>query len=179
VAAEVKIQIESSTSYRGRNARPNYAALLLFVGLALAAGAFGFLFSPGRSAAIGAWYAALAKPPWVPPNNWFGPVWGALYLIMGTAAWMISRERYHEHQRTALAAYFVQLLLNAAWSPLFFGAEYVGAGLFVMVALWLAILWTMREFFRVRAAAAWMLVPYLAWVTFAMALNFSIWRLNQ
>jgi translocator protein len=175
----MRIQIGSSTSYRGRNARPNYAMLLLFVGLALAAGAIGFWFSPVHSAVTAGWYAALSKPPWAPPTKWFPPVWITLYVLMGTAAWTVSRERYHERHRPALACYFMQLLLNAAWAPLFFGARNIGAGLFVMVALWLAIVSTVREFFRVRAPAAWILLPYLAWVTFAMGLNFSIWRLNQ
>jgi translocator protein len=175
----MKIHIESATSYRGRNARPNYATLLLLVGLALAAGGVGFWFSPAHSGATAAWYAALSKPPWTPPTAWFPPVWIALYVLMGTAAWMVSRERYHAHYRPALALYFVQLLLNAAWSPLFFGAHNVGAGLFVMVALWLAIVSAVREFFKVRALAGWIFLPYLAWVTFAMGLNYSIWRLNQ
>jgi translocator protein len=175
----MRIHVENSTTYRGRNARPNYATLLLFVGLALAAGGLGFWFSPAHSAAASAWYAGLSKPSWVPPIAGFPPVWIALYVLMGTAAWMVSRERYHERYRAALAVYFVQLVLNAAWSPLFFGARNIGAGLFVMVALWLAIVSTVREFFRVRAPAAWIFLPYLAWVTFAMGLNFGIWRLNQ
>ena len=98
---------------------------------------------------------------------------------MGTAVWLVSRERYHARRAPAFTAYAVQLLLNALWAPLFFGARNMGAGLFVSVALWLAIIWTMREFFAVRAPAAWLLVPYFAWVGYAMALNFSIWRLNQ
>jgi tryptophan-rich sensory protein len=175
----MRIPVESTTSYRGRNARPNWLALLGFIAVAGLAGALGFLVSPGRSASIGAWYAALAKPAWVPPNQWFGPVWAVLYVMMGTAAWLISRERYNRRQTVALGAYAVQLLLNAAWAPLFFGARNPGFGLFDIVALWLAIAWTLREFFPVQRAAAWLLVPYFAWVGFAMALNFSIWRLNQ
>jgi len=77
-----------------------------------------------------------------------------------------------------LTAYAVQLLLNALWAPLFFGQKNVGAGLFDSVALWLAVLWTLREFFAVRPPAALLLTPYLAWVSFAMAMNFSLWRLN-
>jgi translocator protein len=175
----MRIQIESSTSYRGRNARPNYVTLLVFVGLALAAGGVGFWFSPARSGATAAWYAALSKPSWVPPQNWFAPVWTCLYVLMGTAGWLVSRERFHARYRAALALYFVQLLLNASWAPLFFGARNIGAGLFVMVALWLGIVSTVREFFGVRPLAAWIFLPYLAWVTFAMGLNYSIWRLNQ
>jgi tryptophan-rich sensory protein len=175
----MRIPIESSTSYRGRNSRPNWITLLAFVGLALAIATVGLIFSPLRSAAAAAWYAALSKPAWVIPNAWFGPIWIALYCLMGTSAWLVSGERYHRRRATALTAYWVQLLLNGAWAPLFFGARNIGSGLFVIVALWLAIIWTMREFVRVRPVAAWLLAPYVAWVTFAMASNFSIWRLNQ
>jgi len=174
----MRIPVESKTSYRGRNSRPNWLALLGFILLALAAGAAGAVFSPGGSARAAAWYAGLSKPAWVAPNSWFGPVWTALYLMMGTAAWLISRERYHRRRGAALAAYAVQLLLNALWAPLFFGARNIGAGLFVVVALWLTIIWTIREFLPVRPLAAWLLVPYLIWVSFAMSLNLSIWRLN-
>jgi translocator protein len=175
----VRIPIESSTSYRGRNARPNWVTLIAFIALALGAGAVYFMFSPARSPDTATWFAALAKPPWNPPSRWFAPVWTALYVSMGLAVWLVSRERYHAKRSAALAAYFVQLSLNAAWAPLFFGWRNLGAGLFDMVALWLAISWTVREFLAVRPASAWLLFPYLAWVTFAMALNFSIWRLNQ
>jgi tryptophan-rich sensory protein len=175
----MKIPVESSTSYRGRNARPNYMTLALFVAIALAAGAGGYLFSPARSHATAAWYAALAKPSWVAPSNWFGPAWITFYCLMGIAAWLVSRERYHARYGTALIAYFVQLLLNAAWAPLFFGARNIGAGLFVTVALWITIAWSMREFISVRPPAAWLMLPYLGWVTYALALNFSLWRLNQ
>lgn len=168
----VRIPIESSTSYRGRNARPNWLALLLFVGVALGVGSLGLLFLPGP------WYAALTKPTWTPPQNWFGPIWTALYVIMGFSAWQVWSERYHEARNIAMLAYAVQLILNALWAPVFFGAKSIGAALFVIVALWLAIAWALREFARVKTAAAWMLVPYLAWVSVAAALNFSIWKHN-
>jgi translocator protein len=175
----MRILIESSTSYRGRNSRPNWALLAVSIGAALAAGALGAVFSPHASAAAGQWYAMLAKPAWTPSEQWFGPVWLVLYILMGTSAWLIWRERYHRRRNTALAAYAVQLLLNAAWAPLFFGAKNIGAGLFVIVALWLAVAWTIREFAAVRPAAAWMLLPYLVWVGMASALNLAIWKLNQ
>ena len=175
----MRIQVESSTSYRGRNARPNWLILAAFVAGALLAGAIGAVFSPAVSAAANHWYAMLAKPQWAPPDSWFGPVWTALYVMMGTSAWLIWRERYHRSRSVALAAYTVQLLLNAVWAPLFFGLKNIGAGLFDIVALWLAIAWTMREFAAVRAAAAWLLAPYLIWVGFASGLNFAIWKLNQ
>jgi tryptophan-rich sensory protein len=97
---------------------------------------------------------------------------------MGTAAWLIWRERYHRRRGPALAAYGVQLLLNALWAPLFFGGRNTGAGLFIAVALLLAVVWTMREFLAVRAVAAWILTPYAIWTGFAVALNLAIWRLN-
>jgi translocator protein len=175
----MRIPIESGTSYRGRNSRPNWLVLAAFIGSALAAGAVGALFSPGVSAAAGRWYALLVKPEWTPPASWFGPVWIALYALMGASAWLIWRERYHRGRTAALAAYAVQLLLNALWAPLFFGLKNVGAGLFVIVALWLSIIWTIREFAVVKGAPAWMLAPYLSWVTFASALNLAVWRLNQ
>jgi translocator protein len=174
----MRIPIESSTTYRGRNSRPNLPALVMFVGLALGVGVLDAAFSPAFSSAAAEWYAMLAKPDWLPPQTWFAPVWTALYVLMGTAAWIIWRERYHRGRNTAIAAYLIQLLLNALWAPLFFGLKNVGAGLFEIVALWLAIGWTMREFVRVRAVAAWVLAPYFFWVTFATAINLSIWKLN-
>jgi translocator protein len=174
----MRIPIESATSYRGRNSRPNWLILAAFIAAALAAGALSAVFSPGVSAEANHWYTLLAKPDWAPPNRWFAPVWCVLYVLMGTSAWLIWHERYHRSRNIALAAYAVQLLLNAAWAPLFFGAKSIGAGLFVTVALWLAIAWTIREFSVVRAAAAWMMAPYLIWVSFASALNLTIWKIN-
>jgi translocator protein len=175
----MRIPIESSTSYRGRNSRPNWLILAAFIAAALAAGALGAFFSPAVSAAAGHWYAMLAMPEWAPPSRWFGPVWTVLYALMGTSAWLIWGERYHRNRGVALAAYAIQLLLNAAWAPLFFGAKNVGFGLFVIVALCLAIAWTIREFAAVKGVAAWMMVPYLIWAGFACALNLAIWKLNQ
>jgi translocator protein len=175
----MRIPIDSSTSYRGRNSRPNWLVLAAFIGTALMAGAIGAAFSPAFSAPAGHWYAALLKPSWSPPDRWLGPVWLALYVLMGTSAWLIWRERYHRGRNTALTAYVIQLLLNAAWAPLFFGARNIGAGLFDIVALWLCVAWTLREFAAVKAGAAWLLIPYLLWVSAASWLNLAIWKLNQ
>ena len=125
------------------------------------------------------WYASLLKPAWIVPDHWFALVSTILYVLMGTAVWLVSRERYHARRATAFTAYGVQLVLNALWAPLFFAERNLGAGLFDSVALWLATLWTVREFFAVRASAALLLLPYFAWVSYAMALNFTLWRLNQ
>ncbi len=174
----MRIPIETSTSYRGRNSRPNWLALLVFLALALSAGAVGAGFSPAFSPASAAWYGSLAKPSWTPPDRSLAPVWMALYATMGTSAWLIWRERYHRGRNLALVAYAVQLLLNAAWAPLFFGRRDIGAGLLAIVALWLAVAWTIREFAAVRASAAWLMVPYLGWLSFTLALNLYLWRQN-
>jgi len=174
----MRIPIESSTSYRGRNSGLNLPALALFLMLALGAGALGAVFSPGFSASAAHWYSGLAKPGWLPPQKWFALIWTALYVMMAIAAWIVWRERYHRKRSVALLAYAVQLLLNALWAPLFFGARNIGAGLFIVVAMWMAIIWTIREFRSVRPLAAGLLIPYVLWVTLAMALNLRIWRLN-
>jgi benzodiazapine receptor len=174
----MRIPIESSTSYRGRNSRPNLPALAVFLVLTLGAGVGGALFSPGFSSAAARWYAALAKPDWVPPQNWFAPVWIVLYVLIAIAAWIIWRERYHRGRTAAIAAYCIQLLLNSLWPPLFFGLKNIDAALFEIVALWLALGWTIRVFARVKRAAALMLAPYFLWVTFVAAINFAVWRLN-
>jgi benzodiazapine receptor len=174
----MRIPIESSTSYRGRNSGPNLPALATFLLLALGAGALGWLFSPAFSASAAHWYAALVKPDWLPPQKWFAPVWTAVYLLMAIGAWIIWRERYHRGRAAAITAYGIQLVLNALWAPVFFGWKNIDAGLFGIVALWLAVGWTMREFARVAPAAAVILVPYFLWVTFAAAVNLAVWRLN-
>jgi tryptophan-rich sensory protein len=176
------MQVGGSTSYRGRHARPNWLVLSGFILGALATGAVGALFSPGvtlaRGASTAAWYAGLHKPAWTPPNTWFGPIWTILYVLMGSAAWLVWSERYHPRRRAALCCYAAQLVINAFWAPAFFGAQIIGAGLFLIVTLWVTLVWTLREFAQVRAAAAWLLVPYLVWVSLALALNLSIWRNN-
>jgi translocator protein len=174
----MRILIEGSTSYRGRNSRPNWLALAGWVALALGVGALAAIFSPRFSAAAAHWYAMLVKPPWLPPQEWFGPIWTVLYASMGLAAWVVWRERYHSGRRAAIAAYATQLFLNALWAPVFFGLHNIGAALFNIVAMWLAIAWTMREFARVKRRAAFLLIPYLLWTTFTAAATFAIWRLN-
>jgi benzodiazapine receptor len=174
----MRIPIDSGTSFRGRNSRPNWLVLAAFIGAALAVGAFAAIFSPAASPAARQWYQTLVKPAWAPPNAWMGPVWLALYVLMGTSAWLIWRERYHRGRNAALAIYAIQLLQNLTWAPLFFGAQSIGAGLFAIVALWLSIAWTVREFAAVKAGAAWLLAPYLVWVGIETWLNLTIWKLN-
>jgi len=174
----MRIPVESSTSYRGRNSRPNLPVLALLVALALGVELLAYVFSPASSPAAAHWYAALAKPGWLPPQRWFMPLWTTLYVLMGASLWLVWRERYHRARATALAAYALQLCLNALWSPMFFGLKNIGAGLFLCVALWISVAWTAREFARIRPLAAIMMSPYLIWVGFATAMNLSVWKLN-
>ncbi len=124
----------------------------------------------------GVWYQALNKPTWNPPSWLFAPVWTFLYVSMAVAAWLVWKRG---SERPALRYYLVQLALNALWTPVFFGAHQLGWGLVVIIALWAAIVLTLREFWAVSRPAAWLLVPYLAWVSFATFLNFTILRLNS
>lgn len=130
---------------------------------------------PGAIAPPGEWYFALAKPAWTPPPWVFGPAWTLLYTLMAVAAWMVWKR---EPRGLALRCWALQLLLNAAWSPVFFALHAIGAALLVIAALWLAIAGTIAAFARVDRRAAALLLPYLAWVSFATALNLAIWRLN-
>lgn len=123
----------------------------------------------------GAWYAALHKPAWNPPAWVFGPAWTLLYTLMAVAAWLVWKRI---GWKRPLLIYFVQLALNAAWTPIFFGARELGWALVDIIALWIAILLTMRDFHRVSRPAGWLFAPYLGWVTFAAILNFTLWRLN-
>ena len=132
---------------------------------------------PGAaSGGPGEWYQSIAKPDWTPPGWVFPVVWSRLYTLMGTAAWLVSRK---EGARGPLTLFVIQLLLNAAWTPIFFGAKEMLIALVVIVILWLAILATILAFRKVDRTAALLLVPYLLWVTLATALNFEIWRLNS
>ena len=124
----------------------------------------------------GAWYQTLNKPSWNPPNEIFGPVWTLLYLGMAVAAWLVWKRGGQGH---ALRLYVVQLALNAAWTPVFFGAHQLGAAFIVIVCMWIAIFLTQRAFQAVSRPAGLLLVPYLAWVSFASVLNFTLWRLNS
>jgi translocator protein len=135
-------------------------------------------------AAIGAafpapdYYARLRKPSWAPPPWVFGPAWTLLYTMMGVAAWLVAK-RGGPGTRPALALWGAQLALNGAWSPIFFGLRAPGAALVEIGVMWVAIAATTIAFFLRRTAAGALMLPYLAWVTFATALNLAIWRRNR
>lgn len=126
----------------------------------------------------GEWYAMLNEPSWNPPNWVFGPVWTVLYIGMAVAAWLVWSEKGLAAARLPLCLFGVQLFLNASWSALFFGMRSPGIAFANVVLRWLAILATLIAFRRVSRLGALLLIPYLAWVSFATALNWSIWRLN-
>lgn len=151
-----------------------------------ALGALGWIAVTFAAAALGAWastsaasfYTTLALPSWAPPASLFGPVWTLLYAMMAIAAWLVWRERGTAATRPALTLYLLQLGVNALWSWLFFGWR-LGALAFVDILLLVVlVVATLIAFARIRALAALMLLPYLAWITFASALNFAVWRAN-
>jgi translocator protein len=144
-------------------------ALAGFIAVTFCAPLLGIFAMPDQ------WYATLTKPTWNPPSWIFGPMWSLLYLLMAVAAWLAWRRAGWQR---ALWIYFIQLALNAAWTPIFFGAHQIGWALVEIIVMWFAILLTMRAFFQVSKPAGWMLAPYLAWVSFAAFLNFTLWRLN-
>lgn len=126
--------------------------------------------------ALRPWYANLRKPRWTPPNRLFGPVWTVLYVAMAIAAWLVWRKA--GLTAVPMQLFLLQLLLNVAWSAVFFRLRSPGPAFAEIVVLWFAILATLIEFWRAVPAAGWLLLPYLIWVSYATALNFSIWRLN-
>ena len=152
--------------------------LILACAVSLSAGLAGSLFVTGGGYA--SWYAALEKPSFTPPNWIFGPAWTTLYILMGVAAFLVWQKGPSTRAvRIALAWFLVQLIINALWTPVFFGLHRIGLALAVIVLLWVAIVITACYFARVSRPAAALLAPYLAWVSFATVLNASIWWLNR
>lgn len=144
--------------------------------LVFAAAGLGSHFTAGG---VGEWYASLAKPSWTPPDAVFAPVWTALYIMMAVAAWLVWRKAgSFAAAKAPMALFAAQLSLNAAWPALFFGLRMPGPAFAELVVLWAALAATLAAFWRVSRPAALLLAPYLAWVTFAGALNFALWRLN-
>ncbi|MEK7953362.1 TspO/MBR family protein [Luteolibacter soli] len=132
------------------------------------------------ASSIGSWYAALERPPGTPPNAIFGPVWTVLYAMMGIAFALIwHRAPSDSAKRRALTAFFVQLALNLAWTPVFFGAHQLAAALVIIVLLIIAIMVTIARFRRLDRLAAALLVPYLLWVCYATYLNAGFMILNR
>lgn len=136
------------------------------------AGIFGAQFEPGT------WYQLLQKPVWTPPNWIFPVVWPILYILMGIAVWLLWKMKDSSLWQTEFTWFFVQLVLNALWSWIFFGMHMIGTGLAEILLLWISILFTTLLFWKRNRTAGILMIPYLVWVSYASALNFAIWHLN-
>ncbi|MEO1191877.1 MAG: TspO/MBR family protein [Pseudomonadota bacterium] len=144
--------------------------LLPFFGLCALTATTGAVFRPGP------WYEVIPKPRWTPPDWLFPPAWSLLYCALAVSAWLLWRDGGWSGAALPLALWLLQLVLNAAWSWLFFGLRRPDLALIDAVAMWLAALALIIVAFPINAWAAWLLVPYLAWVGFATALNRVIWQ---
>ena len=160
------------TTYAIRSPVVRWAGLAGFAAAVTAAALLGTLAVTGTSGE----YASLDRPSWAPPSWLFGPVWTVLYATIAVAGWLVWRRAGADR---VLVPYAAQLALNAAWTPVFFGAGEYGWALVVIVALLLALAVTILGFRRVHRVASWLLVPYLLWVSYATALNAAIWYLNR
>ena len=157
------------------NLRDWLKLVIAIVGAELA-GIIGAVFT---TPAIPTWYAGLIKPELAPPNWIFGPVWTTLFALMGIAAFIIWRKGIDRKDvKIALGIFLGQLVLNTLWSVIFFGFQNPGGAFIEIIFLWLAILATIIAFAKISRVAAWLLVPYIVWVTFAGVLNYFIWILN-
>ena len=152
-----------------------WIGLLGFLFVCLGAGGLGATVTTPE---IDGWYATLQKPSWNPPDSVFGPVWTALYVMMAIAAWQVWKPEGFRAAAMPLALFALHLVLNVAWSWIFFGMHRPGWAFAEIVILWAVILATTVTFFRASTSAGWLMVPYLAWVSFAAVLNFTIWWLN-
>lgn len=153
-----------------------WIGLVVFIVVCIGAGALGAIATTPE---IEGWYRTIEKPSWNPPDWIFGPVWTTLYVLMAIAAWLVWRPAGFRPAATPLTLFAVQLALNTAWSLIFFGLHQPGWAFAEIVVLWLAIAATTATFFRSSLIAALLMLPYLAWVSFATVLNFTIWRLNS
>ena len=145
-------------------------ALILFIALVVGAGlAIGYVTAPGE------WYAGLVKPSFNPPNWVFAPVWTVLYVLIAVAGWRVWRK---DAGGSAMKMWWLQLGLNLLWSPAFFAAHRIGLALFIILLMLAAIIAFIVLSWRQERIAAWLFVPYAAWVAFAAMLNGSIFALN-
>ena len=160
----------------------NFLKLVIAIVVSEAAGVIGAFFT---TPSIAGWYATLVRPALNPPAWVFGPVWTTLFALMGIAAFLVwssfAKATDGQEKRTikvALVLFGIQLVLNTLWSIIFFGSHNPGAAFVEIIFLWLAILATIIAFAKISKPAAWLLLPYILWVSFASYLNFMIWILN-
>ncbi len=159
-----------------RSTRTDILKLVASLLICQFAGALGAIFTV-RS--VQGWYTTLNRPPFAPPSGVFAPVWTTLFVLMGIALFMVWRRAGHPGAPAALRVFAIQWLLNVLWSVAFFGLQSPLLGLIDIVALWGMIVLTIVRFARVSRPAAWLLAPYIAWVSFAIVLNASYWVLNR
>ncbi|MBN2158328.1 MAG: tryptophan-rich sensory protein [Spirochaetes bacterium] len=157
--------------------KPDIIRLIISILIPQAAGGIGSLFTMDS---VHTWYQTLSKPSFNPPDWIFGPVWTLLYIMMGIALYLVWKNGLGTSQAKLSVVFFsIQLILNVAWSFLFFYLRMPVYGFIEIIILWIFILFTMLAFFRINLAAGILLAPYLLWVSFAAILNFFLWRLNQ
>ena len=154
----------------------DWIGLIVFLVVCFAIAAFASLATRPE---IPTWYAGLRKPSWTPPAWLFGPVWTALYVAMAVAGWLVWHRAGWQGGRLALTLFALQLVLNGAWSFIFFKFHRVGWAFVDIVVLWVAIAATIVTFAAVSQLSSLLLVPYLVWVSYAAALNLTIWRMNE
>lgn len=160
------------------SSKPIFSIIGLFfwVGLCFFVAWTGAQVSPGIASSE--WYDALNKPTWNPPGWLFGPVWTILYTMMGVAAWLIWKEFGFKNARFVLIVFLIQLFLNGLWSQLFFGMQELGWAFVEIIILLSAIIFTAYLFFQKNRISGWLMIPYIAWVSFATVLNATIWIIN-
>jgi len=156
--------------------KSNFFKLLVSIALPLALGAIAGMFT---SQSIPEWYATLNQPSFNPPNWIFGPVWTTLYLLMGISLFLIWKQDASKQRNTAIVVFLIQLLLNFAWSFIFFYFNMIGFALVEIVVLWISIVTMMVLFYKIKPIASYINIPYLMWVTFATVLNASYYLLNR
>jgi len=152
-----------------------WVSLICWMGICFAVAGVSGLWTASE---VPGWYRTLSRPAIAPPDWVFGPAWTLLYALMAIAAWLVWESAPSPLRTGGLILFLVQLILNFAWSLIFFRQHAIGAALMEVVVLWVAIGVTTLVFSRVSPAAAWLMAPYLAWVTFAAVLNATFWRLN-
>jgi len=150
--------------------------LIFSISICQLAGVMGSIFT---APSIPVWYETLQKPYFSPPNWIFAPVWILLFTLMGISLYLILIENLNDKAvKIGMAIFSFQLILNIIWSFLFFSLQNISYALFEIMILWLAILLTIYQFWKINKKSSYLLIPYLLWVTFAAILNFTIWRLN-
>lgn len=155
--------------------KSQFLKLIVAIAVPLSIGAFAGMFT---SEAIPGWYASLNRPSFNPPNWIFGPVWTLLYLLMGVSLYLIWKQEKSRERNLAMLIFIVQLVLNFAWSFIFFYFNYIGLALVEISLLWLSIVAMLVLFYKIKPLAAYLNIPYLMWVSFATALNLGYFLLN-